>query len=257
MIYIMEMFYSVQGEGLRTGVPSIFVRTGLCNFSCQGFGVEYEDPKTNEKKFGCDSFYSVNKNFKDTWKPYTDFMELVNDILSKFPDYGEHSLSKPDIVFTGGEPLLYWKDEIYQRTLAYFISRGYKVTIETNGALDIEFTREYQKEIIFSTSVKLSLSGEPEHKRINIDTLTKIAENTKNSYLKFVISKNTWEQNKEEIDKILFEIPVYIDVYLMPLGDVKSTLEDNAKFVIEKAMKCGFKYSDRLHIRIWNNEVGV
>ena len=257
MIYVMEAFYSIQGEGSRTGTPSVFLRTGLCNFQCQGFNVKYQDPKTNETKFGCDSYYSVDSSFKKEWTPYTEYTDLVDRILSCIPDYDKHSLTKPDIVFTGGEPLLYWNDEIYQRTLAYFISRGHKVTIETNGALDINFSREYQKEIIFSTSVKLKCSGEPEHKRINLETLTQIAENTKESYLKFVVQASTWEEDFKEIKRVLKDIPVYMDVYLMPMGDTKQVLDTNAKFIIEKAMNVGFKYSDRLHIRIWDNLSGV
>ncbi len=131
------------------------------------------------------------------------------------------------------------------------------MTIETNGALDIDFTRDYQKEIIFAASVKLSVSGEPEHKRFNIDTITKIAENCPDSFLKFVTSKDSWGTDHEEISQFLAEIPVYMDVYFMPLGDTIETLTENAKFVIEKTMEYGYSYSDRTHIRIWDNLPGV
>jgi len=256
MIQINEMFYSIQGEGQRAGRPAVFIRTGLCNFRCPGFKVKYTDPKTGEKKYGCDSFYAVDPAFKKEWSAYTDYKSFVQDINNIIPDFGNHSITKPDIILTGGEPLLYWDDEIYQRTIAYYISRGFSVTIETNAALDINFTREYQKKIIFSQSVKLAISGEPEHKRINTNTLTKIAENT-NSFLKFVVSKDTWEQDIIEIKNILEEIPVYVDVWLMPLGDTNKTLEKNALFTAEQAMKLGFNYTDRTHIRLWDNKPGV
>jgi len=257
VINICEIFYSIQGEGVRAGSPSVFVRTGLCNFQCRGFAVPYRDPETGEEKFGCDSFYSVDKNFKKDWTPYVDYLDLVHDIDKTIPDFGPFSLTKPDIVFTGGEPLILWNNKNYQRVISHYISRGHKVTIETNAALDIEFTRKYQEEIIFSASVKLSVSGEPEHKRFNIETLTKIAENTPNSYLKFVTSVESWDRDYEEINNLLKEIPVYMNIYLMPLGDTKETLERNSKFVIEKSMELGFMYSDRLHIRIWDNKQGV
>jgi len=257
MYSLMECFYSVQGEGSRMGVPSVFVRSALCNFTCAGFKVPYEDPITGEKKFGCDSYYSVDKSFKKEWDVITEYEELVERIDATIPDFGKNSLTKPDIVFTGGEPLIYWKDEVFQRTISHYVSRGHKITIETNGALDINFTREYQKEIMFSTSVKLSNSGELEHKRINIDNLTNIVEMSPKSYLKFVCSKASWEQDFKEIQEILKAIPVYMDVYLMPLGDTNETLQENAKFVMEKCIDNGFKYSDRIHIRIWNNQAGV
>ena len=257
MVNIMEIFLSVQGEGERTGRQSVFVRSGLCNFSCPGFKVQYKDPKTGEEKYGCDSYYSVNPGFKKDWKQYIDYKELVDDILAQIPDYGVYNLLKPDIVFTGGEPMIYWDDEVYQRVLAYFVSRGHHVTIETNAALDIEFTREYQKKIQFSQSVKLSCSGEPQHKRLNIDTLTKIAENSPNSYLKFVVSEDTWDADYQEIREILDEIPVYVDVWLMPLGDTIKTMAQNQKFVVEKSIEHGYSYSHRVHISIWDNEAGV
>jgi organic radical activating enzyme len=253
----MECFSSIQAEGERTGRPSIFVRTGLCNFNCPGFKVEYKDPKTGETKYGCDSYYSVNPGFKEEWNTYTDYKDLVKVILDQIPNYSEFNLVKPDIVMTGGEPLIFWNDEVYQRTLSYFISRGHHVTIETNAAMDIEFTREYQKKIQFSQSVKLSNSGELQHKRINIDTLTKIAENSPSSYLKFVIDKKTWVEDKKEIDEILENIPAYLDVWLMPLGDTRSEMEKNQAFTAEKCIELGFSYSHRVHITLWDNEKGV
>jgi organic radical activating enzyme len=41
------------------------------------------------------------------------------------------------------------------------------------------------------------------------------------------------------------------------MGDTKSKLEENSKFIVEKCIEKGFLYSDRVHIRIWDNEQGV
>jgi 7-carboxy-7-deazaguanine synthase len=257
MYNLMEMFYSVQGEGSRMGAPSVFVRSSLCNFSCPGFKVQYEDPNTGEKKYGCDSYYAVDTAFKKEWESVVEYDDLVDRIDNTMPAFSKHSLTKPDIVFTGGEPLIYWKDDVFQKTLAHYISRGHKVTIETNASLDIEFEREYQKEIMFSCSVKLEVSGEPSEKRININTLTKIFESSKNSYLKFVTSKETWEEDYKEIKHILKELPVYAEVYLMPLGDTAEDISTQDEFVINKSAELGFMYSDRIHIRVWDNKPGV
>lgn len=253
MLSVMEKFYSIQGEGSRAGIPSVFIRFAKCNFRCPGFKVKYTTPEGDER-FGCDSFYSVDPKFKNNWKRQ-DWKEIVKDVnkLITFNDIPE----KVDIVITGGEPLLNWKNEDFQSLIAYYISRGHKVTIETNASLDIEFNRQYQKEIMFSMSVKLNVSGELYENRVNIENLINILENSKDSYFKFVVSKKEINETIIEIDDILKQIPYYAKVYLMPLGDTQEELNKNAPSVIEKCIEKQFYYSDRLHIRIWDNKKGV
>jgi 7-carboxy-7-deazaguanine synthase len=254
MIPIVEMFYSIQGEGPRI-VPAVFVRSALCNFTCEGFGCSLKAPDGSIVK-GCDSIRAVSPKFKENWTNYINYEDLVEDIDKIMPEFSKHNIFKPDIVWTGGEPLIYWKDEVMQRTLSHYISRGHKVTIETNASLDIDFFRKYQEQIAFSMSVKLSNSGEPEHKRINIETITKILENCPDSYLKFVVSKATWEQDWKEIRAILKSIPVFAKVYFMPMGESQEELQKNTRFVVERAAEYGMGYTDRIHIRAWNTEPG-
>jgi len=255
MVPIVETFYSIQGEGKRI-VPSVFVRTGLCNFKCEGFGCSLEAPDGNIIK-GCDSIRAVSPKFKDSWNYYVDYLDLVNRIDNTMPTLSKENLLKPDIVLTGGEPLIHWKEDVIQRVLSHYISRGHKVTIETNSSIDIEFTRKYQEDIMFSMSVKLSNSGEPEHKRVNIENITNILEHCPESYLKFVVSKDTWDSDWDEIKEILRGIPVFANVYLMPMGENKIEVDKNCQFVMEKCVELGFNYSDRLHIRAWNDKPGV
>jgi organic radical activating enzyme len=256
MYYLAEAFYSVQGEGSRTGIPSVFVRSGLCNFTCTGFGCTLMAPD-GEEIVGCDSIRAVSPKFKKNWEPFTQYEDLVEKIDNLIPEYSKHNIIKPDIVFTGGEPLLYWKDDVFQRTLSHYQSRGHQITIETNAALDINFNRKYQEDVIFSMSVKLSNSGEPEHKRINIENITNIIEHCPKSFLKFVVSKNTWESDWIEIKEILNTLPVFATVYLMPMGGTQHELEQNSEFVVNKCIQHGMLYSDRVHIRIWNDKEAV
>lgn len=47
-IKVSELFYSIQGEGRYMGVPSIFLRTFGCNFTCDGFGMP-KGERSNER----------------------------------------------------------------------------------------------------------------------------------------------------------------------------------------------------------------
>ena len=255
MVPIQEMFYSCQCEGPRIK-PSCFLRCGSCNLKCPSFGCKATAPDGTELT-GCDTIRAANPKFKSTWDYYDTWESLVDEMDKIMPKYSKHNHLKPDIVITGGEPLLYWKDDVLQGVIQYYLSRGHHVTIETNASLNIEFTRKYQEQIMFSMSVKLSGSGEPEHKRFNPETVTKIVEHCPKSYLKFVINPETWDKDYEEIKSFLKSIPVFVEVFLMPLGGNRVELEKNCKFVMEKAIELGFGYSDRLHIRCWDTKEGV
>lgn len=249
MLEINEIFGpTIQGEGKLIGTPSIFIRVGKCNMKCVGFNVEYETP-SGIKKCSCDSYYAVDTAFKEQWHKM-----LCEDIIKKVEE--SKPAYKMDIVITGGEPLLYWSNDEFQKLLKYYIENGYKVTIETNASLNIDFKEQYQKNILFSMSVKLSNSLEPLKKRVNTNTLTKILTNTKESYLKFVIDKKFIDTANKEIDSILEQIPK-CDVYLMPMGDTADEINKNSEAVINMAIKNGFRYCDRLHIRVWDNKRGV
>lgn len=250
MLEINEIFGpTIQGEGKYTGNPSVFVRFGKCNMQCPGFEVEYETP-SGIKKCSCDSFYASDSAFRDDWKKYSTAQSLIAEVSKVLPKY------KVDIVITGGEPLLYWNDKEFQKFLYYYIENDFDITIETNASIDIELFEIWHKHIVFSMSVKLSNSGEKLSKRINTKTLQNIIHNSKESYLKFVIDKNFVDDATNEIDDILRQIPD-CEVYLMPLGDTSEIIDQNSLPVIELALEKGYKYSDRLHIRVWNNKRGV
>ena len=250
MLEINEIFGpTIQGEGKYTGNPSVFIRFGKCNMQCPGFEVEYETP-SGIKKCSCDSFYASDIAFRDEWKKYKTSDELINEVSSFLPKY------KVDIVLTGGEPLLYWQDKEFQKFMKYYVDNGFKLTIETNASLNIELYEVWHKEIVFSMSVKLSNSGEKLSKRVNIDTLNNIISTSKDSYLKFVVDKEFIKKETLEIEEILHQI-LPCEVYLMPLGDTSEIIDKNSLSVIELALAKGYKYSDRLHIRVWNNKRGV
>jgi len=248
MIPVVESFYSFQGEGRYAGTPSVFVRLGGCNLGCKGFGVQTPSAKDETIMIvGCDSIKAVhNEHFSHLWEKVEDLVPLIMIHLEGL-DF------KPDIVITGGEPLLHYENPIMISALEYFIMQGYRVTFETNATIMIDFQKyPIYKKVTFSMSVKLENSGEEKKKRLNKEAINAIAKNTKESFFKFVLSKKALCE--EEIKEISAD--VHIPIYCMPMGSTAKELAQNDKAVAHFCIQNGYNYVDRMHIRLWDNEEG-
>lgn len=252
MIYLVEHFYSIQGEGRYVGVPSVFFRFGGCNMRCEGFGC-VEQASDGVKVLGCDTVYAVNKeHFFHNWIPIDSSKQLLY-ILKQY------DLPYPvDIVFTGGEPLIYANDKIFVEFLEILDSLGHTITFETNGSLAVDFEKyPIYKKCIFALSVKLANSKEPFKKRVKGDILYSIASNALEAFFKFSIDKDSINLGlEEEIESIIMHSPK-TKVYCMPLGGTKEEIEVNSEPLVEFCKEKGYNFSDRLHIRIWNANKGV
>lgn len=250
---IVEVFGdTLQGEGPRLR-PAIFIRSGMCNLKCEGFGCTREAPNGDIVK-GCDTIHAVSPKFKDKWIEYSKF----EDLLARVKPLLDNSF-KPDIIITGGEPTMHWGNQVFQDMLKYFVENGYHVTIESNGSKMIEFTHVYQTRVNFSLSVKLSNSGEPQRKRLNPEAISNIIKNT-NSYLKFVVNPETWETTKHEIDEIVAiakNAKEDVQVFLMPMGETMEKQLKNIRFVFEVCAKYGYWFSPRVHILAFDDLDGV
>lgn len=251
MIYLVESFFSIQGEGRRLGTPSIFFRFGGCNMRCPGFATHVQTPDGQEV-IGCDTAYAVfTKEFKSSWTKVESAQELI-DIVDSF------KLSyKADIVLTGGEPLIYANDPILVEFLEDVVALGHEVSFETNGALAVDFKRfPVYKECRFALSVKLACSGEDKQLRLNFPVIEEIIDEAKDSFYKFTLPKENLEDAATEIRAIISQNR-RIDTYCMAMSDSRQSLEKRCENVIEFCKTEGFIYSDRLHIRIWDEIKGV
>nr|DAJ67238.1 MAG TPA: organic radical activating enzyme [Caudoviricetes sp.] len=259
---IVEIFGdTIQGEGPLLG-PAVFVRTGMCNLKCEGFGCTRIAPN-GETVVGCDTIHAVSPKFKSTWTEYTkatDLIDAINKVgdpmLERYREFGTNT--KFQVVLTGGEPTMHWDNEVLQTTLKYFHDRGFHITVETNASRNIEFTEDYQRALQFSMSVKLSVSGEPERKRLNFDAINNIIENSTGSYFKFVVNPETWDETSKEILNILNSTEsANTQVYLMPLGETIEKQLKNTRFVFDVCAKYGFSFTPRAHILAYNDLDGV
>ena len=285
-IKVAELFYSIQGEGRYMGVPSVFLRTFGCNFTCGGFGMPagmISDERNkidadNIKNYkdlplvssGCDSYASWDPRFKHLSPVLsTDSLaESISDILP-FKTWREEHL-----VITGGEPLLGWQRS-YPELLDHAKMKDLKeLTFETNGTQDISKDfRHYlldwtlnprgtpggkrgRDSLTFSVSPKLSNSGEKWEDAIKPDVVCSY-EDIGYTYLKFVVAihddVNEALEATNEYRKAGFKGPVYV----MPVGGVENIYSLNNRRVADLAMKYGLRYSDRLQVPLFKNEWGT
>ncbi len=98
MLKVVEIFYSIQGEGHFSGVPCVFIRLHGCNLACS---------------FCDDSLHKGN------YKSYS-FEEIIDEI-DKYPS--------KQVIITGGEPTLYDLNDFIE----FLHKSDYFVAIETNG----------------------------------------------------------------------------------------------------------------------------
>ena len=281
-IKIAELFYSIQGEGRYMGVPSVFLRTFGCNFTCDSFGMPRGE-KTQERhrvaeqivnfksyeelplvSTGCDSYASWDPRFKDLSPMLTTdaIAERICEILPFNEWQDEH------LVITGGEPLLGWQ-RAYPDLLNHTKMSGLKeITFETNGTQELskEFKDylvqwqmpdlDFRREVTFSVSAKLSCSGESREEAIRPDVVCGYEE-VGYTYLKFVVA--TEEDAEEAIETAdIYRAEGFTGpVYLMPVGGVESVYTLNNRRVAELAMKNGLRYSDRLQVPLFKNEWGT
>ena len=235
---INELFYSLQGEGKLAGVPSVFIRTSGCNLRC----------------WFCDSYHT-------SWEPTHDWMN-TEDIIEEVNTYAQAD----HVVLTGGEPLIHEGSVHLINALG---NEGYHITVETNGTIHRDAAID-----LASISPKLSSStptpakdpkgdGEwaekHEQRRIDITALTRLIDNYP-FQLKFVVTgRNDIQEINQLVSRLRESSNTVIsnsDVLLMPKGATREQLDETRKLTADVAMEHGYRYTPRLHVNLWNDEVG-
>ena len=240
-----EIFHTIQGEGVSAGLPAIFIRASRCNLHCRW----------------CDTEYTWN--FEGTPWPH-DFDARPNYQKHRKSDVtieispekiAELVLSYPTrrVILTGGEPLLQQADWLELITLLRQSDPGFVFEVETNG------TRMPTPEIDtaidqFNISTKLANSGMDQVTRIVPEVRTHFASSPK-AWFKFVA---TCAADLAEIEAIAsrFAIPPQ-RILLMPEGRTASELDRHGSELAAKALARGWRFCDRLHVRLWGDKRGV
>ena len=229
---ISEIFYSIQGEGELTGVPSVFVRTSGCNLRCSW----------------CDTPYA-------SWSPEGPEMG-IEDIVAEVDKHPTRY-----VVLTGGEPMV---AKGIRDLASRLRAMGKHITVETAAtvapagiACDLA---SLSPKLCNSTPQERTI--EPawiqrhEERRLRPD----IIRDWINGYhhqLKFVVTNDS---QISEIEALLTEVGETVAperVQLMPEGRTVDELRHKAVSLLDLCKEKGYRYCNRLHIELFGNTRGT
>jgi 7-carboxy-7-deazaguanine synthase len=241
-LIVSEIFYSIQGEGNYTGVPSIFLRLAGCNLFCGG--------TDGQGAWVCDTIEVWKKGKSMT---YEEISVKIIKLLSICESTGNINL-----VITGGEPLLQQDSLInfLNFSVTYLFNR---IEIETNGTiLPKQSLTALVNQYNVSLKIGSSIAGSIEE-RINPEAITYFSQLPKHLMLditfKFVVFNDVDVEEIKEIGE-LYKIH-NSRITLMPAGDSIESLYLTRHIVAHHCKINGWRMSDRMHITIWNKKTGV
>lgn len=245
-INLSEAFYSIQGEGKTTGVPSVFLRLAGCNLLCGGKGTDKDGKLHNGATWRCDSIEVWQKKI-NSFEPE----QLINHLNSQF-GFLNVLRKGAHLIITGGEPMLQQEAifELINHLDEVYNTRPY-IEFETNGTIPVIEKLKKGVDRQFNISPKLKNSGESYDRRIIHNDYLVI----QNAQFKFVVG------SEEDIIEAFFiakqnRIPTN-KIWLMPAASSEVELKNIQGYVAEQCIKMGCNYSNRLHIQIWNKKTGV
>ena len=225
---ISEIFYSLQGEGVLVGTPSVFVRSSGCNLRC----------------VWCDTPYT-------SWAPEGEDLS-VDVILSRvLACHAKH------VVVTGGEPMI--APDIVPLTGA-LREAGMHITIETAGTVWANVACD-----LMSLSPKLANStpltreggrwaATHERLRYQPEVLRRLMQ-AYEYQMKFVVER---AEDLAEIKIVVAETGAASErVVLMSEGTDAETLRERGRWIAEICKQEGYRYTPRLHVELWGARRGV
>lgn len=217
----------MQGEGVYTGTPSVFVRTSGCNLRC----------------WFCDTPYT-------SWEPEgtkRSMDELIAEVIAYDTEH---------VVLTGGEPMLLTESIEFTSRLK---KTGHIITIETAGTVDRAVACD-----LMSISPKLANSTPPvesgwairhDAQRNRPEVIARLTRDY--SYqLKFVIDEPN--DVKEVLSYLSEHRGIEADrVYLMPQARTREELSGHLDWLTPLAEQHGLRVSNRLHIELFGQMRGT
>jgi len=240
-----EIFHTIQGEGISAGCPAVFIRASRCNLHCVWCDTEYTwnfigTPWIHEKDL-------TDQPAKHNKQAAT--FEITPEEIARIVLHYQC----PRLVLTGGEPLLQQDGFLDTISIIRASMPDCIVEVETNGTRlpTAPFALAIDQ---FNVSPKLANSGMAAPLRIDHDALAFLASSPK-AWFKFVVSS---PDDLDEIQSLASQHSIpRTRILLMPEGRTPSDLDSSARWLADLCRDLGFRFSDRLHVRLWGDTRGV
>lgn len=228
---VSEIFYSIQGEGVLTGVPSVFVRTSGCNLRCNW----------------CDTPYA-------SWNPEGE-QRTVAQIVAAIQEHPARH-----VVLTGGEPMIAKDLDV----LAAEIKKlGHHITIETAATVAPEgiacdLASLSPKLLNSAPDARLSAAWRKKHEALRWQpAVVRAWIDAYPFQFKFVVAE---PGDVDELESMLAslgrDIPRHC-ILLMPEGTTLEAIRGRAGWLGELCKARGYRYAHRLHIELYGNRRGT
>jgi 7-carboxy-7-deazaguanine synthase len=231
---IAETFYSLQGEGELTGVPSFFIRTSGCNLRCAW----------------CDTPYA-------SWRPEGTERTVAELVAEAKAHPGRHA------VLTGGEPMIVPE---LPGLAAALRAEGFHVTIETAGTvvpaagLACDLASISPKLANSTPSVEAAGAGwaaRHEAARRRPEVLRAWLDGGFAYQLKFVAAApGDLEEIAATVAGLGRAVPA-AKVLVMPEARTVETMRERAAWLGEACKARGWRYAHRLHVELYGNRRGT
>ncbi len=210
LLKITEIFFSLQGEALTVGIPTTFIRLTGCPLRCQY----------------CDTEYAFSGG------EWMSFDEILAQVAANKTRY---------VTVTGGEPLA---QKACIDMLVLLCDAGYKVSLETSGALDVS--------LVDSRVVKvmdIKTPGSAEEKSNRLDNINFI---NAHDQIKFVIcNEQDYEWSREFLQR--HNLAECCEVLFSPSFE-QLPASDLADWILRDALPVRMQM--QLHKLLWGNQPG-
>jgi 7-carboxy-7-deazaguanine synthase len=223
---VVEVFYSIQGEGRLAGVPSVFIRLAGCSLRCSW----------------CDTRYA--------WDPEAGTELDTEAIVRQAKPW-----SSRFVVITGGEPMATMDLQIRPELVGLtqrFKAEGYHITIETSGVV---FITDLACDLM-SISPKLD-HFEPSPQPTAVDRVEVLRQLIAHYdyQLKFVVDSS---HDKGKVQSLLDRLEGVdpLRIMLMPQAQTREELLVKSPRVVQMCLENGWIFCQRLHILLWGPQSG-